>query len=288
MHGVEVGELRLPPGASVSLVVREGETHGARARAPCCGTATTCSSSPRARRATPTEERLRRCRTAGGWPSGSATRARRPDKSSAGSGRRRAAEGRLDLGRRLDRLRSRSDVKDSPTTTTMPRPEARRPPRSWTTVAWPNCRATSRDGRVLAGRVGPDLDAARARPGRVADVAADEAAVLEQLQGRPGQPDAVAAVEDADGDLVAEDRPCRSATVVSEHSGGGSVVGQRRGQLPATPTAPATTSSPAQHEQGEGRRDAIAHQAATSWTRACRTLRWCSAARSARCRPSSR
>jgi cell volume regulation protein A len=25
MHGVEVGELRLPPGASVSLVVRQGE-----------------------------------------------------------------------------------------------------------------------------------------------------------------------------------------------------------------------------------------------------------------------
>ena len=26
MHGVEVGELRLPPGASVSLVIRDGET----------------------------------------------------------------------------------------------------------------------------------------------------------------------------------------------------------------------------------------------------------------------
>jgi cell volume regulation protein A len=26
MHGVEVGELRLPPGASVSLVIREGRT----------------------------------------------------------------------------------------------------------------------------------------------------------------------------------------------------------------------------------------------------------------------
>ena len=26
MHGVEVGELRLPPGASVSLVIRGGET----------------------------------------------------------------------------------------------------------------------------------------------------------------------------------------------------------------------------------------------------------------------
>jgi cell volume regulation protein A len=26
MHGVEVGELRLPPGASVSMVIRDGET----------------------------------------------------------------------------------------------------------------------------------------------------------------------------------------------------------------------------------------------------------------------
>ena len=26
LHGVEIGELRLPPGASVALIVREGET----------------------------------------------------------------------------------------------------------------------------------------------------------------------------------------------------------------------------------------------------------------------
>ena len=26
MHGVEVGELRLPPGASVSMIVRDGQT----------------------------------------------------------------------------------------------------------------------------------------------------------------------------------------------------------------------------------------------------------------------
>jgi cell volume regulation protein A len=26
MHGVEVGELRLPPGASISIIIRDGET----------------------------------------------------------------------------------------------------------------------------------------------------------------------------------------------------------------------------------------------------------------------
>ena len=30
LHGVEVGELRLPVGVSVSLIVRDGQHHGAR------------------------------------------------------------------------------------------------------------------------------------------------------------------------------------------------------------------------------------------------------------------
>jgi cell volume regulation protein A len=32
MHGVEVGELRLPPGASISLIIRDGETKVPQAR----------------------------------------------------------------------------------------------------------------------------------------------------------------------------------------------------------------------------------------------------------------
>ena len=43
MHGVEVGELRLPQGASVSMVIRDGEALVPERRT-VLGTATTCSS----------------------------------------------------------------------------------------------------------------------------------------------------------------------------------------------------------------------------------------------------
>ena len=59
MHGVEVGELRLPPG----VVGVDGDPGRARrwcpSAVPSCATATTCSSSPRASSASATEQRLR-------------------------------------------------------------------------------------------------------------------------------------------------------------------------------------------------------------------------------------
>ena len=70
MHGVEVGELRLPPGASVSMVIRDGADPRARAaygpaprRRPARGHAPAgCARRPRSGCA--------RSRPAAGWPSG--------------------------------------------------------------------------------------------------------------------------------------------------------------------------------------------------------------------------
>ena len=42
LHGVEVGELRLPAGVSVSLIVRDGHTW-CPTGGPCCGAVTTSS-----------------------------------------------------------------------------------------------------------------------------------------------------------------------------------------------------------------------------------------------------
>ena len=58
MHGVEVGELRLPPGASVSLIIRDGESIVPDG-VPSCGAGTSCSWSRRASIGEQTEERLR-------------------------------------------------------------------------------------------------------------------------------------------------------------------------------------------------------------------------------------
>ena len=44
MHGVEVGELRLPPGSSVALIVRDGKTLVPGASYGPAGAVTTCSS----------------------------------------------------------------------------------------------------------------------------------------------------------------------------------------------------------------------------------------------------
>ena len=93
----------------------------------------------------------------------------------------------------------RSDLNDSPTTTTMPRPSSS----PETILADLNWRRHEAHGRV-AGLVAPDLDAVDLGWG-VAAVGADEAALLELLHRRAGQAVAVAAVVDADRDLVAED-----------------------------------------------------------------------------------
>ncbi|WP_372736920.1 TrkA C-terminal domain-containing protein, partial [Nocardioides sp.] len=59
MHGVEVGELRLPPGASVALIVRDGETLTPERRTVLRHGDDLLVVTPRRRREE-TEERLRR------------------------------------------------------------------------------------------------------------------------------------------------------------------------------------------------------------------------------------
>ena len=59
LAGVEVGELRLPPGSGVAILARGQEVHRARGAAACCAPATRCSSSPPSARSAQVEDRLR-------------------------------------------------------------------------------------------------------------------------------------------------------------------------------------------------------------------------------------
>jgi cell volume regulation protein A len=72
MHGVEVGELRLPPGASVSLVIRDGQTLVPEARTALRHGDDLVVVTPRKQRVA-TERRLRQVSESGrlaGWLGG--------------------------------------------------------------------------------------------------------------------------------------------------------------------------------------------------------------------------
>ncbi len=64
LHGVEVFELRLPAGANVALIVRDGQGF-VPAPPPACAPGTGCSSSPRPAVREQTERRLRAVSRAG-------------------------------------------------------------------------------------------------------------------------------------------------------------------------------------------------------------------------------
>ncbi len=87
MHGVEVGELRLPAGASVSLVIRSDEVlvpNGARS----CARATTWSSSPPASSARPPRRGCARSRSTADSPGGPGAAPVRGRLSEVSRGRR--------------------------------------------------------------------------------------------------------------------------------------------------------------------------------------------------------
>ena len=275
MHGVEVGELRLPRGASVSMVIRDGETMvpGASYR-------------PQARRRPARRD---------------AAQAARADRGAAAAGERarpaRPVARRVRYGRQLRRsagCRSSLSVSattafspftrasnPSPTTTATPTPGGSR--RSTSTPS-PSRLATSRTAGLSGSSV--QIWTTSTLADDVAAVALGEALVGQQLHGPAGQALAVAGVVDADGDVLREDLLAGGDDLL-DAEWRVDLAGQRVGR--GRP-APDGGDGEQDDENGEGDRGprALSHQASIVWTRACSTLRCCRAARRARCSPSSR
>lgn len=97
MNGVEVGELRLPPGAAVTLVVRDGKSFVPSPR-PCCGTMTSCWWSPPTRSATRPNAVCARSPRAASWPTGWVRAVRSTGTEGAGSHRSGGGDRLYDQG----------------------------------------------------------------------------------------------------------------------------------------------------------------------------------------------
>ncbi len=141
--------------------------------------------------------------------------------------------------------------------------------------------------RGVAGIVGPDLDVLDPRTlGGVPLLALREAGVDEQVHGEPCQTVAGAGVEDADGDVTAEDALAlgeRRVDAERRVAVSGEGLGERR-EAPR----PRDDQEHAEDPEGQQGLQPRVHQSATEWTRAWSTLRCWRAARRARCSPSSR
>ncbi len=87
MHGVEVSELRLPTGAAVTLVVRDGKSF-VPLPTTGCGAGTNSSWSPPTPSGTPPRRGCARSATAASWPAGWA-----PETPAAVTGARRGERG---------------------------------------------------------------------------------------------------------------------------------------------------------------------------------------------------
>ena len=111
--------------------------------------------------------------------------------------------------------------------------------------------------------------------------------VRQQLHRAAGQALALAGVETltvtcCGVDLLAGARPAVSTQIgLSTFAGSGFIVAFQ-------PQTAAEPQQHAEHQQGDRRPHGLGHQPSIGCTRACRTWRCCSAARRARCRPSSR
>ena len=123
MHGVEVGELRLPPGASVSLVIRQGQALVPERRTVLRHGDDLLVVTPRKAREA-TEERLRQVSSGGRLAQWLGDPKHAAATSGATGSRAGCRRWRLSTAVTDSTSFLRSALKDSPTTTTMPRPSS--------------------------------------------------------------------------------------------------------------------------------------------------------------------
>ena len=253
LHGVEVGELRLPAGASVSLVVRDGQTLVPEQRTVLRHGDDVLVVTPRKLREA-TEERLRAVSDArAGWPHwldapeprglarppAAERYGGQPPVRGAGPAHRgrpgrddhRLGLGQLGEGVADDHVHPRAEVGvDHPHPGLLAELASHQP------------------GGGVVGLRGPHLHPLDDRAGgRVADVALDEAAVA-RAHGLVGQPRAVAAVEHAHRHLPAWTRAPFRTTVQSglataDGLAAGSGAAGSRPTRPPTARMPSSTTS---------------------------------------------
>ena len=248
LHGVEVGELRLPTGASVSMLIREGQTLVPERRTVLKRGDDMLVVTPRRLREA-TEHRLR---------DGLDRRAARP-----------VAAGRVRPTVR-PRGGTQTSMSSSTATVRLPLTSSLEPVAHHDDHADAG-RVAAHDGGVrpeagadqtyvgTLGVVGPDLGHRDlAALGGVADVALAEALVEEEAQGAVGEAAPVAGVEDGDGDLLARMRVAgghggRPRTCAeSALPGNGSVTADQ-------PQSHADDEQGAEHGEGDDRLEMDAH-----------------------------
>ena len=180
MHGVEVGELRLPVGASVAMLIREGQTLVPERRTVLKRGDDMLVVTPRKLREA-TEHGCAPCRSAAGSRSGSRHEPYRSSRLSA------ASRSRCPRWTVTDCLPLRQAPRTSlPTTTSTPGAQI-------VDVAPDDLRRRHQAARHQADVgtlrvVGPDLGASTGRcPGRVAGVARARTLGRQELQGLAGQ-----------------------------------------------------------------------------------------------------
>ena len=300
MHGVEVGELRLP----VGRVGRRSSCATARRWCPTQRTVLRRGDdllvvTPRKLREA-TEDRLRavsrRGRLAHWLDEPASTRPTR-----AGPGQPTPAPtasswaGRPQTLRRArTRFAASEPSKLSPTTTSTPGPRSVVASDSMT-VLGPNC------GRPAGRRRRSPLDDPDLHPvapcvpaGALPASPAQKPRARSVLQGLAGQPGAGAGVVDADRDLAGAEpvaplhaRRC-SHVAVSRRLVASRAAARTGCDAETSADAPGCHEQHQQGDRGGQRDDRVTGQPATTCTRACSTWRCWRAARSARCRPSSR